>query len=97
MHYSGYFSMENPMKQNEITEAARVLGEQVSLLIGNWSRLSETVNAGMYAFIPDKNRVYAVNGNASDPWGDRKKIHIYVVDNVTETMANNIIPGLFSG
>lgn len=97
LHYSGYFSIEQPQKANEITEAARSVGEQISILIGNWSRLSFTVSEGMFAFIPDRNQVYAVNGQAIDPWGDRKKVHIYIVDNVTQTMANNIIPGLYSG
>lgn len=96
LHYSGYFSIELPIKPNEITEAARVVNEQISIVIGNWSRLSIEVTTGMYAFIPDRNKVYAVSGQATDPWGDRKKVHIYLADNVTQTMANNIIPGLYS-
>jgi hypothetical protein len=48
----------------------------------------------MFAYIPSRKKLYAVNGNATDPWGDRKKIHIYVIDNLTKLYDPETIPGM---
>lgn len=75
--------MEKPMRPAEATEGARVFPEQTFLLIGQWTKSLSNVTAGYIAWNPANNKAYAVDGNAFDPWGDRKKIHIYLVDNVT--------------
>jgi hypothetical protein len=46
----------------------------------------------MYCFIPSLSKLYAVSGDATDPHGDRKTVHIYLVDNVTRDITQ-IMPG----
>jgi len=81
------------MKPREVIEGGRNVNEQEFLLIGQWTRLLADVTHGMICLIPAKQLVCAVNGHATDPWGDRKKIHIYVVDNVTKEFTRGLLPG----
>lgn len=75
--------MEKPLKPQEVSDGDRNINEQSFLLIGQWTKSLAAVTHGMLAYNPTTDTVYAVNGNATDPWGDRKKIHIYVVDNLS--------------
>jgi len=93
-HSAGYFALEKPLKPREVLEGARNINEQTFILIGQWTRLVSEVTHGMIAFIVDKQKLFAVDGNATDPWGDRSKCHVYVVDNVLKDVAAGIIPGL---
>ena len=88
----GLFALEKPMKPKEIVDGDRSLNEQTFILVGNWTQDLANVTHGMYCFIPFYKKLYVVNGNATDPWGDRKKLHIYVVDNVAQDVRQKI-PG----
>lgn len=92
LHYKGAFSMELPRNPTEIADAGRVQNEQSFLLIGQWCRPVSEVTAGMFCVIPANQKVYAIQGNATDPWGDRKKIHIRIVDNVAQPITVQLIP-----
>ena len=91
LHCVGLMAKEKPLKPQEAVEGDRAISEQTFILIGNWTYTLAKVTHGMFCFIPQQG-LYAVNGNATDPWGDRKKIHIYVVDNVTQDIRQKI-PG----
>ncbi len=88
----GIFAKEKPRSPREIREGDRVVNEQESILIGTWTKTISLVSHGMFCFIPTLRKVYAVNGNATDPHGDRKTIHISIVDNVTQDITQRI-PG----
>ena len=92
LHSRGIFSKEKPRIPREIREGDRVVNEQESVLISTWTKSLSKVTHGMYCFIPTLSRLYAVNGNATDPMGDRKSIHIYIIDNVTQDVSQ-LMPG----
>ena len=92
LHCRGIFAKEKPRKPREIKEGDRSVNEQESILIGSWTKTLANVTHGMYCFIPSLRKLYAVSGDATDPIGDRKDIHIYIIDNVT-TDITNLIPG----
>ena len=92
LHSRGLFAKEKPQRPREVKEGDRTVNEQVSILVGAWTKSLASVTDSMFCFIPTLSKVYAVNGNATDPWGDRKKIHIYIVDNVTQDISD-LIPG----
>lgn len=81
--YRGPFSMEKPMRPTEIADAGRIQDQQVFLLIGQWCKPAMDVTEGALAFIPSTQKAYAVDGSATDPWGDKRKVHIRIVDNVS--------------
>jgi len=91
---SGYFAIEKPMKPREVEDGASDVSQQELMLLGQWTSLCASVTHGMFAYIPSRKKLYAVNGNATDPWGDRKKIHIYVIDNLTKLYDPETIPGM---
>jgi len=92
LHSKGVFSKEKPKTPREVKEGDRSINEQESLLIGTWTKTLANVTHGMYCFIPSLSKVYVVNGDATDPMGDRKTIHILIVDNVTTNVSNEL-PG----
>jgi len=92
LHCRGIFAKEKPRRPIEIREGDRAVNEQESILVGTWTKTLGSVTHGMYCFIPSIRKLYAVNGNATDPYGDRKVIHIYVVDNVTLDITQ-LMPG----
>lgn len=92
LHCSGYFAKEKPRQPREVKEGDRSVNEQESILIGTWTRTLSNVSHGMYCFIPSLSKLYAVSGDATDPHGDRKTIHIYIVDNVTRNITQ-LMPG----
>jgi hypothetical protein len=92
LHSVGIFAKEKPRSPREVKEGDRSINEQESLLIGTWTKTLSNVTHGMYCFIPSLSKIYAVQGDATDPMGDRKTIHISIVDNVT-TDASNTLPG----
>jgi hypothetical protein len=94
LHYKGPFSMETPKTPIEITDAGRVQLEQRFTLKGQWCKPVSIVSSGMFCVIPSLQKVYAVNGNATDPWGDRKKIEIQIVDNVARPVTLQLLPSL---
>lgn len=95
LHYKGPFSREVPRTPTEITDAGRITSEQVFLLIGQWCSLAESITAGMFCVIPQLQKVYAVQGPATDPWGDRKKVNIRIVDNVSQPITIQLIPTMY--
>ena len=92
LHSKGIFSKEKPRLPKEVKEGDRSINEQESLLFGTWKKTLSNVTHGMFCFIPSLSKVYAVQGNASDPMGDRKTIQITIVDNVTSDVSNEL-PG----
>lgn len=88
----GIFAKEKPSKPREIKEGDRVIAEKEDILIGTWTKTLGNVTHGMYCFIPTLSKLYAVNGDATDPKGDRQKVHIYIVDNVTLDI-RQLMPG----
>ena len=89
---TGLFAKEKPRQPREVKEGDRTVNEQESILVGTWTRTLSRVTHGMYCFIPTLSKLYAVSGDATDPYGDRKVIHMYIVDNVTRSI-KKLIPG----
>jgi hypothetical protein len=92
LHCRGIFAKEKPRIPREVKEGDRSINEQESILVGTWTRTLSRVTHGMYCFIPSLSKLYAVSGDATDPHGDRKTVHIYLVDNVTRDITQ-IMPG----
>jgi hypothetical protein len=92
LHCRGLFAKEKPRIPREIREGDRTVNEQESILVGSWTKTLANVTHGMYCFIPTLRKLYAVNGDATDPSGDRRKIHIYIIDNVTFDVTQ-LMPG----
>lgn len=92
LHSKGIFAKEKPRKPREIREGDRTVNEQESILISSWTRTLFNVTHGMYCYIPSLRKLYAVNGDATDPRGDRMAIHVYIVDNVTSDI-RLLMPG----
>lgn len=92
LHCRGIFAKEKPRQPREVREGDRSVNEQESILIGTWTRTLSRVTHGMYCFIPSLSKLYVVSGDATDPYGDRKTIHIYLVDNVTRDITQ-LMPG----
>jgi len=95
LHYKGPFSLEVPRKPTEITDSGRVASEQSFLLIGQWCKPAEEITAGMFCVIPSRQKVFAVQGPATDPWGDRKKVNITIIDNVSQPITIQLIPTMY--
>jgi hypothetical protein len=95
LEYKGPFSLELPRNPVEVADSGKIQNEQVFVLIGQWCKDALRVTAGMYAVIPSFQKVYAIQGNATDPWGDRRKVHIRIVDNVTQPVTVQIINTMF--
>lgn len=91
-HYRGPFALEVPQKPTEIVAQGLVQTEQQFIAVGQWCRPASAVTEGMYCVWVAGQKVYAVVGQATDPWGDRKKIHIRLVDNVAQPIAQKLIP-----
>lgn len=92
LYCRGIFAKEKPSKPREIKEGDRSVNEQESILVGTWTRSLSNITHGMYCFIPTLSKLYAVSGDATDPHGDRKVVHIYIVDNVTLDI-RQLMPG----
>jgi hypothetical protein len=92
LSYKGPFSMETPMKPGEIVSEGRVQMEQGFILIGQWCKPASEITEGLFCVIPSLQKVYAVRGRATDNWGDRKKIWINIVDNVTQPVTVQLLP-----
>lgn len=92
LHSKGLFAKEKPRIPKEVKEGDRTINEQESVLFGAWTKTLASVTHGMYCFIPSLCKVYAVQGNATDPMGDRKSIQINIVDNITSDVSQEL-PG----
>lgn len=92
LHSKGMFAKEKPRAPKEVKEGDRAINEQESVLFGTWTKTLANVTHGMYCFIPSLSKVYAVQGSATDPMGDRKTIMITIVDNVTSDVSQEL-PG----
>jgi hypothetical protein len=92
LHSKGIFSKEKPRSPKEVKEGDRAINEQESLLVGTWTKTLSNVTHGMYCFIPSLSKLYAVQGNATDPMGDKKIVQITIVDNVTVDVSEEL-PG----
>jgi len=94
LFYKGPFAMETPKTPGEITDAGRVQTEQRFILIGQWCKPASQVTAGMFCVISSLQKVYAVAGEATDNWGDRKKLWINIINNVSQPITLQLIPSL---
>lgn len=92
LHSKGIFAKEKPRAPKEVKEGDRSINEQESILFGTWTKTLSNVTHGMYCFIPSLSKVFAVQGDATDPMGDRKTIQITIVDNVTTDVSDEL-PG----
>lgn len=92
LYGSGVFAKEKPSKPREVREGDRAVAEQSFILIGTWTKTLSNVTHGMYCFIPSISKLFVVDGNATDPKGNRDKVHIYIVDNVTLDI-RQLMPG----
>ena len=95
LHYKGPFSLEVPRRPTEITDSGRIASEQSFMLIGQWCKPAEEITAGMFCVIPSRQKVFAVQGPATDPWGDRKKVNIVIIDNVSQPVTIQLIPTMY--
>lgn len=92
LHYKAGFSMEQPMRPAEIADAGRVMSEQTFILIGQYCRPASLITSSMFCAIPSLQKVYAVQGPSTDPWGDRRKVHIRIIDNVAQPITIQLLP-----
>jgi hypothetical protein len=90
--YRGPFALEVPQKPIEVSAQGLVQTEQQFTAVGQWCRLASTISEGMFCVCVAKQKVYAVVGQATDPWGDSKKIHIRLVDNVAQPISQKLLP-----
>ena len=95
LHYKGPFSLEVPRKPSEITDSGRITTEQIFNLVGQWCKPAEEITTSMFCVIPSRQKVYAVQGPATDPWGDRKKVNITIIDNVSQPITIQLIPTMY--
>lgn len=95
LHYKAAFSLELPLRPTEINDAGRIQSEQIFLLIGQWCRPSAAITAGMFCVIPSLQKVYGVQGSATDPFGDRRKVHVRIVDNVAQPVTIQLLPTMY--
>jgi len=92
LHAIGYGSLEKPLKPQESQEGDRTISEQSQLFICFYTRTLEKVTHGMYCYVSQLSKLFQVNGDALDPMGDKKKLHIHLVGNVTQDIRQKI-PG----
>lgn len=95
LHYKAAFSLELPQNPVEVVDTGRIQSEQTFILIGQWARPAAQITAGMFCVIPQLQKVYAVKGPATDQWGDRKKVRIQIVDNVSQPVTIALLPNLY--
>jgi hypothetical protein len=88
----GLFAKEKPMRATEAEEGDRTISEQRHILSGMYTTSLSKVSAGLYCYILSEKKLYAVNGDATDPYGDKQRIQIEIVDNVTQDIASKF-PG----
>ena len=88
----GVMAKEKPRVPREIKEGDRTVNEQESILVGTWTKTLYRVTHDMYCFIPAISKLYAVSGDAVDPYEDRRYVHIYIVDNVSRDI-RQLMPG----
>lgn len=92
LHYRGPFAMEVPQNPTEVSDASRVQSEQTFYLIGQWCKPAADISAGMFCVIPSLQKVYAVRGPSTDKWGDKRKLWIMIVDNVSQPITLQLLP-----
>jgi len=95
LHYRSSFSMEVPLRPQEIGDAGRVITEQTFVLIGQWCKPASQISTSMFCVIPSLQKVYAVQGQATDPFGDRRKVHIRIIDNVSQPTTIQLLPTMY--
>jgi hypothetical protein len=88
----GLFAKERLSRASEAEEGDRTIGEQKYTLTGRYTSSLSKVSTGLYCYILSERKLYAVNGNATDPYGDKQWIWIDIVDNVTQDIASKF-PG----
>lgn len=88
----GLFAKELPLKPTEAEEGNRTIAEQKFMLVSKWTTSLSKVTHGMYCYILRQQKLFVVDGNATDQWGDRQNIYINIVDNVTQDIATKF-PG----
>jgi len=94
LSYRGPFSMETPLKPSEITAEGRVQTQQQFILIGQWCKPASQITEGMFCVIPSLQKVFSIKGPATDNWGDRKKLWIYIMENVSQPISVQLLPSL---
>ena len=89
---SGLFKKTLNQRSREIAEGDRSVGETEFLLTGPWTGSLQRVTHGMYCYIPSLSKLFAVNGDAADKYGNRSEIMIKITDNVTSEVLG-LVPG----
>jgi hypothetical protein len=89
---SGLFEKTLNQRSREVAEGDRSVGETEFLLIGTWTKSLQRITHGMYCYIPSLSKLFAVNGDAVDKYGNHLKIMIKITDNVTSEVIS-LIPG----
>ena len=74
--YAATFAMELPKTPTEVSDLGRVQPQQEFILLGQYSPKIKELTAGLYAVVKDLQKVVVLSGNATDPWGDRRKMQI---------------------
>jgi len=88
----GLFAKEKPFKAQEAEEGDRTINEQRHTLTGRYTTSLSKVTGDQYCYILSERKLYAVLGNATDPYGNMQDIQIQIVDNVTQDIASKF-PG----
>ena len=58
--------------------------------IDTWNAIAATGEA-----MPDLQKVVVLSGNATDPWGDRRKMHVRVNDNLAQEITTKIMSTIY--
>ena len=93
--YAATFAMELPKTPTEVSDLGRVQPQQEFILLGQYSPKIKELTAGLYAVVKDLQKVVVLSGNATDPWGDRRKMHIRVNDNLAQEITTKIMSTIY--
>ena len=89
------FAMELPKTPTEVSDLGRVQPQQEFILLGQYSPKIRELTAGLYAVVKDLQKVVVLSGNATDPWGDRRKMHVRVNDNLAQEITTKIMSTIY--
>ena len=93
--YAATFAMELPKTPTEVSDLGRVQPQQEFILLGQYSPKIKELTAGLYAVVKDLQKVVVLSGNATDPWGDRRKMHVRVNDNLAQEITTKIMSTIY--
>jgi hypothetical protein len=93
--YAGTFAMELPKTPTEVSDLGRVQPQQEFMLLGQYTPKIKELTAGLFAVVKDLQKVVVLAGNATDPWGDRRKMHVRVTDNLAQEITTKIMSTIY--